>query len=175
MNDTTACIEQAALTHSSSTFLTPCWAGWVSGSGFESTCTTQYLQELHFRCCNCPSLTCGISRNMQCKWISQNPTSIHLQHSPIKWCTHYPPSSHPCQLQIYGTQGRTALSLLSPSPSLCLLQSAVFASHSLHAAERTAGLGICHSSLQKRLSALNTLGREWGSDSHPHRGSMKQE
>lgn len=166
MSDATACIDQAALTPSSSTFLTPCWAGRVSGSGFESVCTAQYLRVLHFRCCNCPSLSCGVSRNMQCKWISQNPTSFHLQHSPIKWCTHHPPSSRLCRLQIYGTHGRTTLSLLSPSSSLCLLQRVVFASHSLYAAERAAGLEICRSSLQKGLSALNTLGGEWGCDSH---------
>lgn len=150
-------------------------AGWVSGSGFESACTPQYLRVLHFRCCNCPSLTPGVSRDMQCKWISQNPTSFHLQYSTIKQCTIHPPSSHPCRLQIHGTPGRTTLSLLSLSSSPRLLQRAVFALRSLCAAERTAGLGIRRSSLQKCLSALNTLGGEWGSDSHLYRGSMKQE
>lgn len=78
-------------------------------------------------------------------------------------------------LHIYGTQGSTSLPLLCPSSSLCLLWCVVFASHSLYAAERTAGFGICCGSLEKCLSALNTLGREWEPDSHLHCGSMKQE
>lgn len=120
MNDAIACTEQAALTRSSSTFLTPCWAAWVSGSGFKSTWTAQYLRVLHFRCRNCPSLTYGISRNMQCKWISQNPASFHLRHSPVKRCTHHPPSSHLCRLQIYGTRGKndavSVIPFLFPAP-----------------------------------------------------------
>lgn len=107
---------------------------------------------MHFRCYSCPSLSCGAQQKYAHTWIRQNPTPSHLYHSPVKRCRHHPPSSHPCQLQLLGTQERT---MLFPLPaSLCLLRCAVFASHSLYTAERTAVLRICHSSLQKMSFCL---------------------
>lgn len=150
-------------------FSLQCCDGWVSSSESESNCTVQCLWVLHL---GAATVDCSCVASAE---IDNANELVRILH-PFTFNTALLKGAHitlfPCLRASYKftALGAEWHCLLSPSSFLHLLQCAVLASHSLYAAEKTVGLEICHSSLQKCLSSLNILVAKWGSDSHLHYG-----